>query len=211
MVSRIVPIFSLALLVGCQTAYYDTMEQFGVHKREILVDRVAEARDSQIESKEQFETALESFKSVVDFDGGDLEGQYEKLSKEYERSDEKAEAVTERIDAVENVAEALFDEWEDELDEYSNANYRRIKEGELKDARQRYAQLISSMRRAESKIDPVMAIFRDQVLFLKHSLNAAAIASLRNEMVSVQADITALIEEMEKSIKVSNEFIESIS
>ena len=35
------------------------------------------------------------------------------------------------------------------------------------------------MRLAESRIEPVLKSFRDQVLFLKHNLNAKAIASLR--------------------------------
>ena len=38
---------------ACQKAYYSTMEKFGVHKRDIMVDRVGEARDSQEEAKEQ--------------------------------------------------------------------------------------------------------------------------------------------------------------
>ena len=71
-------------LTGCQQAYYNTMEKFGVHKREILVDRVEEARDSQIETQEQFKSALERFSEVVNFDGGDLEKQYEALNDEYD-------------------------------------------------------------------------------------------------------------------------------
>ncbi|MEN8232871.1 MAG: DUF2959 family protein, partial [Thermodesulfobacteriota bacterium] len=43
----------LLLSGGCQKAYYNTMEKFGVHKRDIMVDRVEEARDSQEEAKEQ--------------------------------------------------------------------------------------------------------------------------------------------------------------
>jgi hypothetical protein len=51
-------------LAGCQSAYYKTMETFGYHKREILVDRVEDARDSQEEAKEQFQSALEKFSAV---------------------------------------------------------------------------------------------------------------------------------------------------
>jgi hypothetical protein len=48
------------LLAGCQTAYYKTMEKFGYHKRDILVDRVKDAKETQEEAKEQFKSALES-------------------------------------------------------------------------------------------------------------------------------------------------------
>jgi hypothetical protein len=186
------------------------MEKFGVHKREILVDRVEDARDSQIETKEQFESALEEFKSVANFDGGDLERVYNDLNDEYERSAEKSAEVSDRIDAVEDVAEALFDEWEAELDQYTNEKFRRIQSSELKDARTRYARLIKSMRNAEAKIAPVLAVFKDQVLFLKHSLNAQAISSLKSELASIQTDVGALVREMQRSIDASNEFIASL-
>ncbi len=201
---------AIVALAGCQQAYYNTMEKFGVHKREILVDRVEDARDSQIETKEQFESALEEFKSVANFDGGDLERVYNDLNDEYENSAEKSAEVTDRIDAVEDVAGALFDEWEAELDQYTNEKFRRLQSSELKDARNRYARLIKSMRNAEAKIAPVLAVFKDQVLFLKHSLNAQAISSLKSELASMQTDVGALVREMQRSIDASNEFIASL-
>lgn len=206
-------IFLLAalLLSGCQQAYYNTMEKFGVHKREILVDRVEDARDSQVETQEQFKSALERFTEVVNFDGGDLEKQYQALNEEYEKSEKNAAEVKDRIDAVENVAEALFEEWEGELDEYTSNKYRGMKQRELEEAKTRYAGLIKAMRKAESKIPPVLAAFKDQVLFLKHSLNAKAVASLKSELVSVRADVSRLVREMQKSIDASNAYIESLS
>ena len=58
---------------GCQKAYYGTMEMFGKHKRDILVDNVADARDAQNQAKEQFASALEEFMSVVDSPESQLE------------------------------------------------------------------------------------------------------------------------------------------
>ena len=50
------------LLGGCSSAYYGAMEKVGVHKRDIMVDRVEDARDSQAAAQEQFKSALEQFK-----------------------------------------------------------------------------------------------------------------------------------------------------
>lgn len=63
------------------------------------------------------------------------------------------------------------------------------------------------MRLAESRIEPVLKSFRDQVLFLKHNLNAKAIASLRGELVQVEADTDKLISELEASIAEADRFI----
>ena len=199
------------LLSGCQRAYYGTMEALGHPKRELLVDRVASARDSQTEAKEQFESALEQFSSVLNFSGGELEEKYKQLNAEFERSETKAKKVKKRIGDVENVAEALFDEWTSELEDYSSDKLRRASERKLEQTRKRYTQLINAMHRAEEKTGPVLSAFRDQVLFLKHNLNARAIASLHDELANVEAEIGSLIKEMEVSIAEADKFISAMA
>ena len=204
-------VVTVLLFTGCRGAYYKTMETFGYHKRDILVDRVEEARDAQQDAKEQFQSALEKFSAVTNFRGGKLEEKYKQLKDELESSDSKAKTVRRRIGSVEDVADALFDEWESELDQYTNEKLRRSSKLKLDRTRQRYAHLIGAMKRAETKIEPVLSAFRDQVLFLKHNLNAQAIASLHKELVSVKADIASLIKEMETSIAEANAFINAMS
>ena len=202
----------LALLLGsCSSAYYSAMEQLGVHKRDILVDRVEEARDSQEEAKEQFSSALEQFASLLNFDGGDLQQTYETLSAEFDESEARAEEVSDRIRSVESVSEDLFSEWEEELALYTNQSLRQSSENSLRETRQRYQQLITAMHSAEEKMEPVINAFRDQVLFLKHNLNSRAIASLRSELVTIEDDISQLIRDMEASISESNRFLEQMS
>ena len=200
----------LFLMAGCSSAYYSAMEKVGVHKRDILVDRVEKARDSQEETKEQFASALERFSAVVNFEGGDLEDKYQELNTVFEESEEQAEEVRERIDAVEDVAEALFEEWEEELEQYSSASLRRSSERKLQQTRNHYRQLAAAMQRAEAKIDPVLDVLRDHVLFLKHNLNARAIASLQSELVTIRTDVNRLIKEMEASIKEADAFIDAL-
>ena len=204
-------IVSTAFLgLGCQSAYYGTMETFGVHKRDILVDRVAEARDEQNEAKEQFRSALEEFSAVTNFQGGDLEALYNRLNDAYEDSNAQARAVRSRIDRVEDVAEALFDEWRDELDDYRDEELRRASERQYRETKVRSEELIAAMRRAESTMYPVLDAFHDQVLFLKHNLNARAVASLDDELADLESDIARLIEEMEASIAQANAFIDEM-
>lgn len=198
---------SVFTLTGCQKTYYRTMEAFGHHKRDILVDRVQESRDAQEEAKEQFQTALEKFTEVLNFDGGQLQEKYNQLKSELEKSQDRASQVSERIDEVESVANALFKEWENELDDYTSDRLRQSSEQKLQSTLGSYSRLIDAMRRAESKMEPVLSAFSDQVLFLKHNLNARAIASLQNELVSIESDIALLIQDMEVSIAEADTFI----
>ena len=201
----------MTLVVGaCSTAYYKTMEGLGIEKRDILIDRVEDARDAQDDASEQFASALDQFRATVNFDGGDLEEVYDRLNAEYEKSAAEAEEVSDRINAVESVAEDLFREWEEELDQYSRADLRRNSASLLNDTRKRYKQLMSSMRRAEQSMEPVLVAFKDQVLVLKHNLNARAIGALRNELASIEKDTANLIRQMQKAIAEANSFIDSM-
>ncbi len=200
----------LTMLGGCSTAYYATMESLGIEKRDILVDRVEEARDSQDDAAEQFASALDQFRALVDVDGGKLEKVYDRLNAEYERSVADAAAVKDRVDAVENVAEDLFSEWESELKDYSSASLRADSQRLLNDTRRRYRQLMKAMRKAEQSMKPVLDAFEDQVLVLKHNLNARAIGSLRNELDGIERDTERLVAAMRQSINEANEFIQSM-
>src|SRR4051812_39746501 len=164
---------------GCKSAYYNTWEKLGWAKRDILVDRVKDARDDQEEAKKQFKTTLERFKDVTNYQGGDLEAKYKKLNSEYESSESRANKVHKQIKDVEDVAKDLFDEWNKELGQYSNGDLKRSSEEKLRETKERYQKLITTMKAAEQRMTPVLAAFKDQVLYLKHNLNASAIASLQ--------------------------------
>ena len=198
------------MLAACQSAYYEAAEQVGYHKRDILVDRVEDSRDAQQDAEEQFQSALEQLSELTNFDGGDLEDMYEAMEEEYENSREAADEVTARIDAVEHVAEALFAEWQEEIGQYSNARFKADSQAKLRETRRRYDAMIVAMRKSEAKMEPVLTALNDNVLYLKHNLNAKAVAALQVEFQSIERDIEALIIEMRKAIASSNAFIETM-
>lgn len=198
-------------LLGCQSAYYGALEKVGIHKRDVLVSRVEKTRDSQEEAKQQFANALEQFRSIKQFDGGDLEVIYNKLNDEYEASQTAADSVSSRIDAVEAVSEALFEEWEEELAQYTSDSLRRKSAAQMNQTKRQYNKLIRSMRNAEKSMSPVLNVFKDNVLYLKHNLNARAIASLKSELKSIESNVSRLIKQMNRSINEANSFIEEMS
>jgi len=66
------------------------------------------------------------------------------------------------------------------------------------------------MKNAESKIEPILVVFKDQVMFIKHNLNAQAISSLKGELGSIKSDVSTLVTAMEKSINEANAFIKKM-
>jgi len=204
----VVALVALGFLVGgCSSLKYNSLERIGIHKRDLLVGNVEDTRDAQEDAQEQFQDALERFGAVVNIEETGLQKAYKLLNAEYEDSLSAAEEVSEEIDEVEEVAEDLFEEWNEENGEYLDVSLRRDSERRLAETRTRYKEMLGSMKEAERSMQPVLATLRDNVLYLKHNLNAQAIGSLRATFDTLEADIDELIERMNRSIARSNAFI----
>lgn len=210
MTSRRQLAFLLLLAVavaGCDRLYYGTMKKFGLEKRDILIDRVRDARKAQQEAQEEFKSALDRFREVVGTEGGKLEDKYEKLNGELKKAENRANAVHERVKAVKDVADDLFKEWEKELSQYKNRQMKAESERELRDTRKRTDALLASMKQAEKRIDPVLQPLRDRVLFLKHNLNAKSLGALSTELSSVEGNVDSLVADLQQSIAEADSFL----
>ncbi|MFW6093349.1 MAG: DUF2959 domain-containing protein [Pseudomonadota bacterium] len=212
--ARVLRIVTMAVLAvalwGCESAYYGAMERIGFHKRDILTDRVEAAAESQEAAKEEFENAFEQFSSVVSVPQSELRSTYDALNDAYEDAEARATEVRNRIDAVEDVSGDLFDEWRREIDEIGDRDLRDSSEEQLRRSQERYEALMTRMRRAEERMVPVLGTFRDYVLYLKHNLNARAVAALEGEVSGVRADVSELIRDMEASISEARSFISNM-
>jgi len=204
---RLAAALALLLLAGCQKTYYTMLEQVGVEKRELLTKRVERAKESQGEAQEEFRDALEKFQAVTGHRGGELEDRYDRLRDAFERSEERAKDVSERIDAVESVAGALLDEWKDELDRYQDRSLRRRSEERLHETEHDVDRLLRAMHAAERSLHPVLEKLEDRVLYVKHNLNAAALAGLEQDVPGLERDVDRLVREMQASIAEADRFI----
>lgn len=208
--SLILTLLAGPILGGCATVQYAAYEKVGLHKRDLLVDRVEDARDAQDEAKEEFVSAYERFVALVGAPTGELPKTYKKLSGDLERAEASADQIDARLKAVDRVAQDLFAEWQTELTQYTNAQYRASSERKLGITRRRYGKLKTSMDQARSRIDPVLRVLQDHVLFLKHNLNAQALSSLRGEVVAIEGRVGDLVRQMESAIAEANSFIADV-
>jgi hypothetical protein len=197
-------------LAGCSTVKYNTLEKFGIHKRDLLVGNVEDARDAQSDAQEQFKDALERFGDVVEIEETKLKKAYDRLNNEYEDSVSAAEKVSNEINAVDDVAKDLFKEWRAEIKLYTDDALKRDSQAKLEATERRYENLAQSMRESEKSMGPVLATMRNNVLYLKHNLNAQAIGAIKTNYIELQADVGLLIDQMNHSITRSNSFIQSM-
>jgi hypothetical protein len=195
---------------GCRSVYYATWEKLGVEKRDLLTKAVVAARDEQKAAGEEFQDALGRLQQITSFDGGKLEAAYRDLRKDLESAEARAAAVGKRIRTVEQVSGDLFAEWEREIRQISTPNLRAGSEEQLRATRGRYDELHAALTRAEQSMAPVLTQLKDYTLYLKHNVNAAAIASLRGEAANIQADIGKLLGDMNASIAKADEFVQQM-
>lgn len=197
------------ILAGCSTTYYAAWEALGKEKRDLLKDNVEKARHDQAVVQEDFKDALTRLKELTGVDGGQLETIYSAVKRDYDECTERAETLRNRIQNVNDVANDLFVEWQRELTQIDNASMKRDSEKKLQSTQKRYADLYKAMQRAEKQMDPVLIKLRDNVLYLKHNLNAQTVGALDGEVKSIEGEIQKLIKDMAISIAKSDEFLAS--
>ncbi|HYI95449.1 MAG TPA: DUF2959 family protein [Bryobacteraceae bacterium] len=196
--------------VACGRLYYASMEKLGKEKRDILVKRIVDGKKDQEEAREQIKTTLESFKELTGFDGGNLEKVYNELNSDYEAAKSRADDVTNRIKSIEQVSQDLFNEWAKEIDEMGDASLKSRSRAMLRDAQSRQKQYMTAMHATERKMQPVIRAFHDQVLFLKHNLNARAIKSLKTTLIKMDKEVEVLVADIDRSMKESDAFVQTL-
>lgn len=189
---------------------YSAYELIGMEKRDLFKRQVKEANSDQKETSESFANALEKLKSIYGFDGGELERKYHSLENSYQSAERKTGEVHRSIAQVETVAKDLFTEWAAEIKQMQSENLKASSRARLSETQKKYNNFYTNLKSSEKKIDPVLAKLKDQVIYLKHNLNAQAITGLKKESVKIQSDIESLMTEMNNSMKSADEFIKTI-
>ena len=200
----------IAWTAACSSAYYSTWEMLGREKRDLLRSNVKAVQEEQREAADGFEDALDRLRGLYDVDAGDLEKIYDKLKDDFENSQDRAADIHDRIDKIDSIANDLFDEWESEIGEISNPSYQTKSRRKLDETKANYEGLASSLKKSDASMDPVLTQLKDNVLYLKHNLNAAAIGGLSAEVESIEADIETLLADMRASIAEADRFLSTL-
>lgn len=189
---------------------YSAYEKLGYEKRDLFKSQVKEVKNDQGDSKQEVSDALEQLKKVYGFNGGSLERDYGKLKSRYDDAEKGAAEVRDSVAKLNTIAEDLFREWSKEIGTMNSADLKSKSQSQLDQTRRKYDAYFSQLKKSESAMDPVLSKMKDQVLFLKHNLNAAAIAGLKTEAGRIEQDISKLVDEMNRSISQADDLIKTL-
>jgi hypothetical protein len=197
-------------LVGCKSSptYVKAMDVVGFEKREMLKERLQEARDSQVEAKQQLQTALYTLRRFESVPAAEVSDFHDDLKGEVDKAKEEIDDLNGDIAAVETVAKEMFTDWEDELASYESAELRQKSAEELRETRRNYSTMIEQLRETQRKLSAVVPALEDQVLYVEHSINAGEKPAESDKLDDVREQISTLIEELEGSIDRTQRFIE---
>jgi len=196
--------------MACSSAYYSTWEMLGKEKRDLLRSNVEAVQEDQRDAADGFEDALDRLRGLYAIDAGDLEKTYDKLKDDLDDAEGRAEDIHERIGKIDSIANDLFEEWDGEIGEISNPSYRSKSREKLDETKNKYADLAASLEKSEASMVPVLTQLKDNVLYLKHNLNAAAIGGLSAEVDNIEADIENLLADMRASIAEADRFLTTL-
>ena len=194
-------------LTSCSTLYYNTWELLGKEKRDVLKMNMEDVDDQQKDVEEKVSDTLALIRKNYNFKEGKLEATYDRMKEDYEDAKSLADDYSEQVQKTIDIADDLFDEWEDEAKELSNANYRTTSLKQLRQTKASFKRSEKSMRRVENSLNKLLKSYNDQVVYLKHSLNAKAVGNLKAELSEIKRNIEILSSRIEKSKQQNLEFL----
>lgn len=193
-------------LGGCETVQ-NGAEPSAQPNRDPLIGEVRDVRTAQQEAKKQFLVTLERLGALIDQGGGEVRSRYESFGDEFQKSESMAAALRERIDHLEERGRLYFERRESSPYGFAARGSDQANGAKLDATHQRYQALLHAMQEVEQDMDPVLTVFRDQLVFAKYNLNAEAIARLQDELPSIEADTAALVGKLDAAIAEADTFI----
>ncbi|MCK6460067.1 MAG: DUF2959 domain-containing protein [Planctomycetes bacterium] len=144
-------------------------------------------------SKGAMLAAVQELQTVTapDF-SGDAVKAYEKLVDTVENSEDQADELRNRIEKMQAEAVPVFDQWTKDLEAYSNPEMRQRSQARLSAARERYDAVVAAVEPVLVEYEAINQSFRDHVLFLKHDMNPAALATIQDDVRRIAKDAASL-------------------
>ncbi len=197
-------------MLGCRTgAYYSAMDKVGYERREILADRLQDARASQLEAKEQLGRALSSLRRIDTVPVSGLEDLHADLKHQAGDTKDALNDLRSNIASVDSVARSMFSQWGDDLARINDDTVRRQSAAKMRETQQDYNQLSASLRDTEHRLANVVPALQDQVIVLETSLRAGIRPGKTATLQEVRDQVSSLIEDLQGSIDRTQHFIDA--
>jgi hypothetical protein len=179
----------------------------GVKQTEKLLKQAGETVKAVSEGRAQVQKTLDTYNSLVQGKAEDPKKAYKNLQKEMERCDDRVADVQRKRDEMQVEADKYFGDWNSSLAGISDPGLRKQSEDRLSKARAQYDGILEATEAAGADFKPFMTSLKDQVVYLGHDLNPAALKSLAGTASKLNGDATALFGKIDGAVSKANSYI----
>jgi hypothetical protein len=190
----------LATLVGAQS-------DEGVKQVERLVKASGNTVKAIGETKVQLMQTMDVYNALMADDAKDRKKLYKSLQKEMDNTEKRRLKIAEEAAKMNAEADALFAQWGESAAAIENPDLRKRSEERLEATKASYAEIEAVGQKAADLYPPFMKDLQDQITYLGHDLNAAAVASLKPEAGKLNEKAKTLTRSLDDTIATANQKI----
>ena len=190
----------LATLAGAQS-------DEGVKQVERLVKASGNTVKAIGETKVQLMKTMDVYNALMADDARDRKKLYKNLQKEMDNTEKRRLKIAEEAAKMNAEADALFAQWGESAAAIENPDLRKRSEERLEATKASYAEIEAVGQKAADLYPPFMKDLQDQITYLGHDLNAAAVASLKPEAGKLNEKAKTLTRSLDDTIATANQKI----
>jgi len=153
--------------------------QQGVNQTETLIKKGEQTVKAVTEAKQQLETTLANYNTIVDGKAADPKASYKDLGKAVKESEDRVANVSKQREEMDVEAAKLFASWKANMDVIGSPELKKKSQDRLEATQGRYGKIATAGKDARAEYDAFLGGLKDQITFLGHDLNPAALASLK--------------------------------
>jgi DUF2959 family protein len=182
----------------------------GVKQVEALVKASGSTVQAISETKLQLMKTMDVYNALLADDAKDRKKLYKDLQKEMESTEKRRAEIATRAGAMRGEADTLFKSWETSAASIESESLRKRSEDRLKQTKATYAEIGAVGQKAGELYQPVMKTLADQVKYLGHDLNPAAVATLKPDAEKLNKRVQELGKAIDETVTTANTKITAI-
>src|SRR4029453_6666611 len=153
--------------------------QEGINQTETLIKKGEQTMKAVTEARQQLEKTLANYNTIVDGKAVDPKDSYKDLGKAVKESEDRVADVTKQREEMDAEAGKLFASWKASMDAIGSPELKKKSQARLETTQASYGKIATAGKDAKSEYDAFLGGLKDQITFLGHDLNPAALASLK--------------------------------
>jgi hypothetical protein len=157
-----------------------------LRKVDNLVERIERVHLESELSKARMREGLASLAQVADPNmKGDVSIAYADFVKTVEASEKQAKALRAAVEPMKRSAKPFFQQWSDDLQDFTDQKMRKRSRTRLNETRERYEAIVAAVDPALAGYELFNQSMRDNMLFLGNDFNPTSVAMVRGDVRSL--------------------------